>query len=95
MNWQVDPDSANDYSASAEVMPGIRLSVWPTDEVLETYVSWRETCEQVRIAYAEWRSSERWESDLTFAAYCAALDREESAARFYADCVEQLGARAA
>jgi hypothetical protein len=93
MNWHVDPDSAND-ATSAQVEPGNRLSVWPTDEVFETYVRWRETCEQVRIAYARWGSSERRESSLAFAAYRAALDREECAARFHADCIEQLRARA-
>ena len=91
MNWHFDPDSASD-SASAQVKPGKRMPVWPIDEVLETYVRWRQTCEQVRIAYAGWGSSGQRESGLAFAAYRAALDREECAARSHADCIEQLRA---
>jgi hypothetical protein len=88
-----DRDSANG-SPSAQVTPGGGLSVWPTDEVFENYVCWRQTCEEVRMAYARWRSSEQRESDLAFAAYYAALDREECAARFHADCIRHLRALA-
>jgi hypothetical protein len=89
MTWDVDPDSASE-PVSTQVTPGSRLSVWPTDEVFENYVCWRKTCDEVRIAYARWENSERHDSGIAFAAYCAALDREECAARFHADCLEHL-----
>jgi hypothetical protein len=54
------------------------------DELLEGYVSWREECQAVRLAYAQWIVSDRGERELTYAAYLAVLDREEHAARTYA-----------
>jgi hypothetical protein len=54
------------------------------DELLEGYVSWREACRAVWLAYERWISSDRAERGLGYAAYLAALDREERAARTYA-----------
>jgi hypothetical protein len=57
------------------------------DELVERYVAWREACTQVRRASAGW--GREWASDLrsAFAAYLAALDQEEQAARVYAEQV--------
>ena len=54
------------------------------DELLEGYVSWRETCGMVWRAYERWIGSDRRERALAYAAYLAALDGEERAARTYA-----------
>jgi hypothetical protein len=54
------------------------------DELLEGYVSWRETCHAVWLAYERWIGSDRGERRLTYAAYLAALDGEERAAHTYA-----------
>ena len=54
------------------------------DELLEGYVSWREACGAVWRAYERWIGSDRGERRLTYAAYLAALDGEERAARTYA-----------
>ena len=95
MSWQPESCPGSDHPY-VQMTPDGRLtvSVWPTDEVFETYLGWRESCEDVRVAYARWSRSEPWESRLAFAAYRAALDREECAARFHASCVEHRGALA-
>jgi hypothetical protein len=63
---------------------------WAIDEMLERYISWREDCAAVRIAYQQWVDSDRRERGLAYAGYLAALDREERAARTYADHVERV-----
>src|ERR1700748_1230612 len=54
------------------------------DELLERYISWREECYAVRLAYQCWAESGRRGRRLAYAGYLAALDREEQAARNYA-----------
>jgi hypothetical protein len=58
------------------------------DELLESYVSWREEAATVRTAYDQWQKGEA----LAFAAYRAALDREEQAAKALGKCVERISA---
>jgi hypothetical protein len=58
------------------------------DRLLEPYVSWREECLTVHLAYKQWTDSDRDERKLAYAGYLAALDREEQAARVYAREVE-------
>jgi hypothetical protein len=60
------------------------------DELLEGYVSWREECDAVRLAYRRLADSRPSERRLTYAGYLAALDREEHAARVYADHVDRV-----
>jgi hypothetical protein len=64
---------------------------WAIDELVECYLSWREECRAVQLAYQRWADCRRVEGRLSYAAYVAALDREERAARSYADHVERLG----
>jgi hypothetical protein len=63
------------------------------DDFLEGYVCWREACQDVHMAYERWGRSERPDRGRAFAAYRAALDREDCAARVYAEAAEQLRAR--
>jgi hypothetical protein len=63
---------------------------WAIDELLQCYVSWREECHGVRLAYRRWIDSERAEGRLAYAGYVAALDREERAAHAYADHLERF-----
>jgi hypothetical protein len=63
---------------------------WAIDEMLERYVSWREECSAVRMAYQQWADSGPRERGLAYAGYLAALDREERAARTYAGHVERV-----
>jgi hypothetical protein len=60
------------------------------DEFLNSYVCWREACEDVRRAHRRWVRSTRRQRALAFAAYCAALDREEYASRVYAQCALRI-----
>jgi hypothetical protein len=62
------------------------------DEFIESYVCWREACEDVRGAYERWTRCEPAERGLGFGGYRAALDREEHAARIHCSCTEQLRA---
>jgi hypothetical protein len=58
------------------------------DEFLESYVSWREETATVQTAYDRWQVGE----PLAFAAYRAALDREEQAAKALRESAERLSA---
>jgi hypothetical protein len=60
------------------------------DEAMDGYVAWREESLAVEKAYRNWLSAGREDRSLSFAAYAAALDREERAASEY----ERLIARA-
>jgi hypothetical protein len=62
------------------------LTRWPVDALFELYVSWREECHTVWKAYGSWADAGGpRQRKLAYAAYLAALDREEQAARAYAD----------
>ena len=53
------------------------------------YVNWRVASDEVAELYRGWVSAERPVRPLAYAAYEAALDREEHAARTYQELVEQ------
>jgi hypothetical protein len=65
------------------------------DEFIESYVCWREACEDVSDAYRHWAACNPHQRDLGFATYRAALEREERAASVHSEWTEQLavGAR--
>jgi hypothetical protein len=60
------------------------------DALLERYVSWREECHAVTLAYGRFVDSGGRERGLAYAGYLAALDREEHASRMYADQIEHV-----
>jgi hypothetical protein len=63
------------------------------DEAFARYLEWLAESEAVNAAYGRWSRSARTEGAIPFAAYAAALDREERAASAYrsvVDRVEQL-----
>jgi hypothetical protein len=60
------------------------------DEAMERYVEWREECAFVEDAYATWSSAPPEAAELPFAAYGAALDREQSAASVYRRALDRL-----
>jgi hypothetical protein len=75
----------------------MRRDACAVDELLDSYVAWREACARLRCAYDCWfaagiNSGEgtRW----SHAACDAALDQEEQAARLYQGWVERVGASA-
>src|SRR5689334_9753215 len=53
------------------------------DLLLERYAGWREECQTLDTAYRQWAVSSGSEREQAFAAYRAALDREEQAASAY------------
>jgi hypothetical protein len=50
---------------------------------MEVYVDWREESAALEDAYWHWSSAPEPDRDLAFAAYKAALDREEQASIVY------------
>jgi hypothetical protein len=53
------------------------------DEFLDSWIHWREACEDVRSAHERWGECETPQRGLAFASYRAALDREDHAACVY------------
>lgn len=78
----------------ARARAGSRAQVaWPearVDALIDTYAEWREECEAVERAYGRWADCERAERHFAYAAYRAALDREEKAAAVYRVAVARL-----
>jgi hypothetical protein len=63
------------------------------DEVIAHYVGWREASAAVDQAYGNWCNAAGPERGATFAAYSAALDGEESAARSYGALIGEIRGR--
>jgi hypothetical protein len=60
------------------------------DEAMERYVEWRQECAAVEDAYTNWSSAPARDAELPYAAYGAALDREQSAAALYGRALVRL-----
>jgi hypothetical protein len=91
MKWLTKWSSAR-KPAPANPEPSAKPSDSIVDEFVDSYVSWREACEDVRAAYKLWDSCKPPQRTLGFKWYRAALDREEYAARLHSHRVEQLRA---
>ena len=63
------------------------------DDFIETYVCWREACDAVAAAYAQWLRAPQAERPVAFAAYQAALEREDLAARAHGGALGGLDER--
>jgi hypothetical protein len=61
------------------------------DETVDAYVDWREESALVWDAYKRWEWAPAGDARLAFAAYCAAVEREERASNVYADLAMRLG----
>jgi hypothetical protein len=61
------------------------------DDAVIAYVEWREECMEVWNAYGWWASAPPEDVRRAHAAYRAALDREEAAAKVYAGLMKRLG----
>jgi hypothetical protein len=59
------------------------------DEAFARYLDWLEESEAVNAAYGMWSRSACDDGTLPFAAYCAALDREEHAASVYRSVIHR------
>jgi hypothetical protein len=60
------------------------------DEAFERYVEWRQESAAVGDAYGNWLTAAAAEGALSFAAYRAALDREDRAATLYGTVIDRL-----
>lgn len=55
------------------------------DEIIDLYLDWREEAAAAADAYALWADATADDKAARFAAFTVAIDREEAAARSYAD----------
>jgi hypothetical protein len=60
------------------------------DEALARYFDWLAESESVNAAYGRWSRAPRTDGALPFAAYGAALDREERAATVYRSVIDRI-----
>jgi hypothetical protein len=60
------------------------------DDVIETYVAWREASIAVERTYADWCRAPRGERRLAHAVHLSALDREECNAHAHRDAVGRV-----
>lgn len=70
---------------SARVRPEL------VDRLIELYCQWRSQCWDVRAAYERFTAATADDRAVAYAAYRAALDREESAADAYAEQITRVG----
>lgn len=67
---------------------------WPVaalvDEMLARYAEWGESAEAVAHAYRRWCTAPADKEALTFSAYIAVLDQEQSAADTYSQSIREL-----
>lgn len=70
--------------AAADICPEL------VDRLIELYCDWRTGCAVVRAAYARFAQAGGPDRAAAFAAYSAALDREEDACASYAAQIRLL-----
>jgi len=68
----------------------IGLAAGLADEMSAYYMHWRDAAAGVADAYRVWRLASAAQEGAHFAAYMAALDKEEAAATRYAMAVKNL-----
>ena len=61
------------------------------EAAFDAYLDWRERCDAVQAAYAQWTDSARADAARAFGLYQRALDREQNAADIYAAVITQVG----
>jgi hypothetical protein len=72
---------------SSEIRPEL------VDRMIELYCDWRTACWDVRAAYERFLDAAPCDRAVAFAAYGAALDREESSCESYAAQVRAIQSR--
>lgn len=60
------------------------------DRMIELYCDWRIGCAQVRAAYERFCEASASDRTVAFAAYAAALDREQSACESYSEQIRAI-----
>ena len=74
--------------SAPEAFPGQQPIV---NELLLAYIEWREESAEVWDAYRWWAMAPAEDAVCSYAAYLAAVDREEEAAKTYAELIERVG----
>jgi hypothetical protein len=87
MRWVTRGTEAQ-HQADAATEPRSALA----DAFVDSWVAWRESCEDLRSAYRWWGECARPDRAIAFAGYRAALDREQHAAGIHADWTERVRA---
>jgi hypothetical protein len=60
-----------------------------TDEAFQRYLEWRDECATLEAAYRNWSNAPASGCVFAFAAYTAALEREERAAAQYQALIDE------
>lgn len=68
----------------------MRVEELLVDRLIELYCEWRTACGEVRAAYERFCRACASDRELAFAAYAAALDREQSACEDYAGQIHAI-----
>jgi len=63
------------------------------DRMIDLYCDWRTACAEVRSTYERFCRARASDRALAFAAYAAALDREQSACEDYAGQIKAIESR--
>ena len=76
-------------------MSALSVQVRPdlVDRLIELYCDWRTSCAEVQARYERFSYASASDRASAFAAYWAALDREQSACRSYAEQVRLIESR--
>jgi hypothetical protein len=61
------------------------------NKAMDAYLSWREQCILLRVAYSQWEAARASDSAVCYDAYSAALEREERASELYASLTRRIG----
>lgn len=72
--------------------PSVEIRADLVDHMIDAYCDWRTGCAEARAAYDRFCRATPGERALAFAAFVAALDREQSACESYAEHVRLLQA---
>jgi hypothetical protein len=72
---------------------GIHIQRDVVDRLIELYCDWRAVCAEVQAAYERFLDASPGDRAMAFAAYCAALDREQCTSEAYARQVRLVEAR--
>jgi hypothetical protein len=86
MSWPTRPTSAERPGPAEPKLAAKPLA----DEFIESYVCWREACEDVRTGFEHWGACRPSQRGLAFESYRAALDHEEYAAHIHCEWTERL-----
>jgi hypothetical protein len=82
MSWVTRAVAARDAAAASAKADADRQAAL-TDAFLDSWVAWRQSCEQVQAAYRRWCDCPPRDRPAAFRVYRSALDGEQSTARRY------------